>query len=121
MAGKTGKDLAICQNGTFDPLRKSPLKCADVRCGSQARLPSGSWRYRRGLRHARKFLAPEQRHEAPFPFDQAATPKLLCGAVEVHKRKAASIRENLPSERKAKLIIAQKAYSQLRVQLPRNG
>jgi hypothetical protein len=76
---------------------------------------------RRGLRHARKFLAPEQRHEAAFPFDQAATPKLLCGAVEVHKRKAASIRENLLSERKAKLIIAQKAYYQLRVLLPRNG
>jgi hypothetical protein len=76
---------------------------------------------RRGLRHARKFLAPEQRHEAAFPFDQPATPKLRCGAVEVHKRKAASIRENLPSERKAKLIIAQKAYYQLRVLLPRNG
>ena len=59
--------------------------------------------------------------DGQFRIEQAATPKLLYGAVEVHRRKAASIRENLLSERKAKLIIAQKAYYQLRVLLPRNG
>ncbi len=71
---------------------------------------------RRELRHVRKFHAPEQRHEVARPFDQAATPKLLCGAVEVHGRKAASIRPNLLSEQGY-----QKAYYQLRVLLTRNG
>lgn len=70
------------------------MKCADVRVsGSQVRSPSDGWRSFGVDSVTRKFLAPEQHHEAAFPFDQAATPKLLCGAVEVHKRKAASIRE----------------------------
>ncbi len=65
---------------------------------------------RQELGHELKLLAPAQGHDAAFPFDQAATPKLLYGAVDVHSRKAANISEILLSERKTKLILLQKPY-----------